>query len=197
MKWKDNSTKAVHVLSNHLSAFTSVSTKRRQKGSAAKKDLEIPQMVKTYNQFMGGVDLADQLKGSYAIDIRSRYKYYLRLIFDLVDTIVVNSYIIYNELHHSDGKSLGHLEFRQQVVHGLLGNFCSRRRSHPTGRIRKRPWQPEIVNAMHMPVFNKQRKRCKHCAIDQVENRSAISCETCSVLLCLQNGRNCFKEYHS
>ena len=110
--------------------------------------------------------------------------------------MVVNSCIVYNEVHSSDGKNLGHFEFRQQVVYSLLGNFSSRKRSHPTGRIRKRQWQPKIVNASHMPIYNDHRKRCKHCAVDKVENRTAISCETCGVHLCLQHSRNCFKAYH-
>ena len=37
IKWKD--TRAVYVLSNHVSAFDSVSTKRKQKGSATKKKM--------------------------------------------------------------------------------------------------------------------------------------------------------------
>ena len=102
IKWKD--TKAVHVLSNHVSAFDSVAGMRKQKGTSEKKDVSIPLMVKAYNQHMGGVDLANQMKGTYAIDLRSRYKYYLRLFFDVLDTAVVNSYVIYNELHVADGK---------------------------------------------------------------------------------------------
>ena len=39
---------------------------------------------------------------------------------------------------------------------------------------------------MHMPVYNKQWKRCKHCANIKVENRTAISCKTYGVHLCLK-----------
>ena len=170
---------------------------RENRNTSEKKDVSIPLMVKAYNQHMGGVDLADQMKGTYAIDLRSRYRNYLRLFFDVLDTAVVNSYVIYNELHVADGKKLEHLEFRQQLVYSLVGSFSSRKRSHPCGNIRKRPWQPDITDAKHMPVCNDRRKRCKHCSVVQIGNRTSISCKTCGVYLCLQNGRNCFQDYHS
>jgi len=53
-----------------------------------------PAVVKEYNSFMGGVDLHDMLVEIYRTDIRSK-RFYLRIIFHLIDMAVVNSWILY------------------------------------------------------------------------------------------------------
>ena len=119
VKWID--TKPIHALSNSEESRGTLGTARRQKGSTEKALIDVPVMVKEYNTNMGGVDLSDQLKLCYEIDIRCRYKYYLRVVFDCLDTTVVNGYLNYKSLN-PDNK-LSHLEFRQHVVHGLVGTF--------------------------------------------------------------------------
>ena len=64
-----------------------------------------------------------------------------------------------------------------------MGNFTSRKKSHPTDWIKKRPSQPEMVNAMHKPAFIEKQKRCKHCTTDKAENEPGIFCESCNVYL--------------
>ena len=138
IKWKD--TRAVYVWSHHVSTFDSIFTERKQKVTSEKKRVSIPVMVKTYNQHMGGADLADQMRRTYAIDLHFRYTYpyYLRLFFDVLDTAVVDTYSIYNELDVSDGKKLDLFQFWRQLVYGLVGSFSSRKWSHLFGNIRKR-----------------------------------------------------------
>lgn len=191
VKWMDS--RSVTVLSNCEPAQTKTNVQRRQKGQAEKMPLAIPTMVKTYNTFMGGVDVADQVKGTYAIDIRSRFKYYLRIAFDVLDTAVVNGYANYKTLNQ-DSK-LSHLQFRQAVVRGLIGAFSSRKSAFPSGHIARRA-TPAIVHD-HMPEVENQRKRCKFCQQKfKKENRTSVRCSTCDVYLCLNSDRNCFREYH-
>jgi hypothetical protein len=134
------------------------------------------------------VDLADQLKSYYAVDIRCRYKYYLRVVFDSLDTTVVNGYLNYKSLN-PDTK-VTHLEFRQQVVHGLLGTYTSRKNTFPTGSI-KRKAPPAVIHD-HLPHIMPDRKRCKLCHKRGMENRSRFACVTCGAALCLQSDRNWF-----
>ena len=131
-------TKAVHLILNSPRSVGTISTGRRQKGSTDKAIIAVPEIVKEYNKYMGGVDLADQLKSYYAVDIRCRYKYYLRVVFDSLDTTVVNGYLNYKSLN--PGTEVTHLEFRQQVVHGLLGTYTSRKNTSPTGSIKRKAW---------------------------------------------------------
>lgn len=191
VKWMDS--RSVTVLSNCEPAQTKMNVQRRQKGRAEKVQLSIPTMVKTYNMFMGGVDVADQMKGTYAIDIRSRFKYYLRIAFDVLDTSVVNGYINYKSLNQNS--KLSHLQYRQSVVRGLIGDFSSRKNAFPSGLIARRAIPATVHN--HLPEVECKRKRCKFCQQQlKKENRTSIRCSTCDVYLCLTTDRNCFKEYH-
>jgi len=53
-----------------------------------------PNIVKIYNQHMGGVDLVDSLIALYRIKIRSK-KWYHRIMFHLLDLTVVNAWLLY------------------------------------------------------------------------------------------------------
>ena len=57
--------------------------------------------MKHYNEHMGGVDIMDQKKVTYQFDHRSRPKYYLRAVFDLIDHAANNAYVIYNKVDES------------------------------------------------------------------------------------------------
>ena len=191
VKWMD--TKAVHLISNSEGSIGTVPTDRRQNGSAEKVTIGVPTLVKEYNKYMGGVDLADQLKSYYAIDIRCRYKYYLRVVFDSLDTTVVNGYLNYKSLNPET--KVTHLEFRQQVVQGLVGTYTSRKNAFPLGAIKRKACP--AVDHEHLPQIMPDRKRCKLCHKRGVENRSRFQCVTCGAALCLQSDRNCFTEFHT
>ena len=155
----------------------------------------MPTMVRMYNSSMGGVDLADQRKETYEIDHRSKYKYYLRLLFDFLDIAISNAYIIHNKLENT---KLSSKDFRLLIVRGLVGQFSSRQHSgHYCGQGKKRKLNAYCQTPLHMPVFVQERKRCAHCSTKQNDCRSNIKCTTCSLMLCLNAKRNCFHEYHS
>ncbi|CAF3757542.1 unnamed protein product [Rotaria socialis] len=53
-----------------------------------------PNVIKAYNEHMGGVDLVDMLISLYRINVRSK-KYYIKIIFHLIDLSVVNAWLLY------------------------------------------------------------------------------------------------------
>ena len=57
-----------------------------------------PNAVHHYNQFIGGVDVKDQRKVTHQFSHRSSHKYYLRLVFDIVDIGVNNAAIVQEKL---------------------------------------------------------------------------------------------------
>ena len=88
-KWMDN--KAVILLSNCHDPRAVQQIDRRVKGSKDKVKVSCPTVTQEYNQYMGGVDLSDQMKVTYEVDRRRKFRFYLRVFFDFVDISVVNS----------------------------------------------------------------------------------------------------------
>jgi len=84
-------------------------------GNASKKSLPIPIIIDDYNHFMGGVDIADQLRGYYGTQLPVR-RTWMPLFFWLLDTAIVNSYLI---LKQSNSK-ISHKDFRIQLVWDLI-----------------------------------------------------------------------------
>src|SRR6185312_3997359 len=66
-------------------------------GTASKKALPIPCIIDNYNHHMGGVDIADQLRGYYAVQLPVR-RTWMPLFFWLLDTSIVNSYLIFKKM---------------------------------------------------------------------------------------------------
>ena len=89
----------MHLLGSNAEGFDPVSVvSRRQKGAATKVNVSCPAMVKRYNHRMGGVDLMDQYTAAYRLDRRARFRFYLRIFFDLWDDGCANSDIVFNQI---------------------------------------------------------------------------------------------------
>ena len=120
---------------------------------------------------MGGIDLMDQRKSAYQLDRRSKFRFYLRLFFDLFDVAVVNSFILYKKLENKD---LILKEFKICIALKLIAYFNSWKLSvqtivHPSAPKLKDPaWYLHHVcqfswkqnnDVMYAP---KQDKRTEH-----------------------------------
>ena len=75
-----------------------------------------------YNRFMGGVDLGDQLRGSYHVRLKNRknYKYIFCFLFDVA---ITNAFI----LHSFDESTLqmDNKSFRMMLAKQLIGDYMS------------------------------------------------------------------------
>ena len=70
----------------------------------------------------------DQLTSAYQLDRRSKFQFYLRLFFDLIDVAVVNAFIVYEKLENEDQT---HKEFKICIALKLIASFVSRKLSCP------------------------------------------------------------------
>ena len=92
-KWFDR--RSVLMLFSNIEGMSTTSTVlRRQKGSASKIKVPCPDVIKMYNQGMGGVDLIDQRTAAYHLDRKSRVRFYLRIFFDLMHVACANSFVV-------------------------------------------------------------------------------------------------------
>ena len=95
---------------------------RQTKGSAAKTPVACPSIIKMYNASMGGVDVINQKKTTYRLDRESKFRFYLRMFFDLINIAIVNSRIVYMKL----GISISLLDFKIVVAKSLIGRYNNR-----------------------------------------------------------------------
>lgn len=78
------------MLSTFLGAEPSVIKKKYDRKKKCRVQVLCPKMADCYNRAMGRVDLHDQFISLYRFLFKSK-KYYHRMIFHLIDIVIVNS----------------------------------------------------------------------------------------------------------
>ena len=187
--------KSVILLSNYFNPKETQQIERRVKGSNDKVKVTCPSVIQEYNQFMGGVDLSDQMKVTYEVDRRSKFRIYLQVFFDFLDITVVNTKIVYNKIESAS--SLSSLDFRHSITQTMIRNFSSRKRTVLLSSPSKRSRSPSFDIVDHLPDFAPSRVSCAFFSSKNVESRTYVRIITCNIALCLQKDRNCFQQYHT
>ena len=109
-KWKDK--RDVLMISNlHSLQMIEVTNRRGEKKMT-------PNIIKDYNQYMSGVDRAEQMVSFYNC-LRKTIRWYKKVALHLFDTFLFNAYCI-NSKYGVD-KTISLLKFRELVVTDLLG----------------------------------------------------------------------------
>lgn len=98
--WKDN--KIVTLLSTYVGAEPVSTIDRFDKKLKKKIPVTCPKIIKEYNAHMGGVDLMDSSIGRYRVHMKSR-KWYLRIVYHLLDLAVINSWVLYKKVSTQNG----------------------------------------------------------------------------------------------
>lgn len=211
LKWIDN--RGVVLASTFESAHPVSEVNRFDRKTKTDISVPCPKAVKSYNNFMGGVDLLDGLIAYYRIGIRSK-KYYLRFFFHFMDMVLVNGWLLYRKhcecqkINKKDQIDL--LEFRTQIAAALCyeGKSNEKKRGRPStdtveAEITKKRHRgptaemPEFNcrkdKTGHWPVMYEGRQRCKY---PGCKGLTAVKCVKCKVHLCFTSQRNCFTEFH-
>ncbi|CAF1662024.1 unnamed protein product [Rotaria magnacalcarata] len=177
-----------------------------------------PNVTKAYNKHMGGVDLVDMLISLYRINVRSK-KYYIKIIFHLIDLSVVNAWLLYrrhcSQLKVPKKNVMPLLAFRINVPSVLLKSSppppsiikCGRpslesraksneNQSTNTLRTAPTPIPPSstrLGKVDHWPIAT-SKGRCRNPGLS---GYTRVSCSKCDQRLCLNEKNNCFKDYHN
>ncbi len=150
-----------------------------------------PAACTAYNQYMGGVDWGDQLRGYYACKMKSR-KFYKYISHFLVGVSLTNAFILHRMSHPSQKLTLK--KFQEILAMELIGD---RRRA---GRV-SHPIQPLPLRHFptKVPSSNSERKRGR-CSLCREKNRRVDTqwfCLECGVWLCHQGtASDCFLLWH-
>ena len=166
------------------------------------KDLHIPCFIDDYNQYMGGIDLANQFREAYETH-KPTFRTWWPLFYWLVDVACINAYRLYQL---STGKRpLTHMQFRIELYCKLLGySERAKLESLRVGLGGKRVFNPDL---QHLYYWEQRprgtcawclfRSRCQKVlgkAIEGRAKRSTGGCVFCNVHLCKEG--ECWTRFH-
>ena len=92
VRWYDN--RSVCLASSYATSFPVEKCKRFNKKTKNYNNIDISNIVHLYNKHIGKVDFHDQMMAYNKMAFRPR-KYYLRLMFHMIDMCVINSWLLY------------------------------------------------------------------------------------------------------
>jgi hypothetical protein len=182
---------------------------RKVFGDDVRKDLSIPLFIDDYNHFMGGVDIADQLRSYYTtqrISLRNWYP----LFFWIIDTAILNSYLLGKSLYGA--KFMHHKDFRVALWTAL---FSYSKLVWVEHRLAKAaiPIPPLGKPIEHQRVALDKKVYCLNCRLICTTKKrkfgdiltingpprvrasqTLFGCKACNVPLCTVG--NCWEDYH-
>ena len=160
-KWYDN--KPLLVLATNVESMSGVPNAMRQtKGSATKAPVSYPNIIKPYNNCMGDLDFMDQKPATYRLNRKSKYRFYLRMFFDITPVVHVISHLVYVRFGHD----ISLLIFKIVVAKDLIGRCSNCKRSFPTSEPRRQKSHELTMSRelpTHIPKFQEKQIRCHNC----------------------------------
>ena len=184
--WNDNNV-VVIAHTNLPNPAEATTCERRVKNQ--KIDVNQPEAINNYNQHMNGVDIHDQLRGSYPAG-RASKKYWKYIMWFVVDCCQVNSWIVYKECT-SDNKELTHKQYVLAIGRALVGDYTSRKCVTIAERTLSVSATPHKVPHVYERLPGKK-LRCKGCYQRKRRLDTVYGCATCNKHLC----NDCFKASH-
>ena len=170
--WIDK--RRVYVVSN---AFPPDSTTvKRKNADGSTSQVSCPAVVANYNRCMGGVDLTDQLKGSYGFNRKSK-KWWFRLFFHLFDLAATNSFILYRHNYREQWhpplryRPQQQLQFRCQLADNLVNHFSARKQRGPAVKTPIVSLTPSGHKVADLRKIGVTRGRCEYCSVGQHRTR--------------------------
>ncbi|XP_067289858.1 piggyBac transposable element-derived protein 4-like [Pseudorasbora parva] len=159
-----------------------------------------PVCVLEYNKKMGAVDKADMMTG-FLECTRKSTKWYKKIFFHLLDTVLLNSHIVYRQI---TGKEITSLQFRTNLMRGLLEEYSTSRCPSKGGRpaldtplrLTARHFLSEVPQTTSQG--SRTRRHCKVCLSSTRKSKqrrmTKHMCVPCNTPLCAVP---CFEEYHT
>lgn len=164
-----------------------------------------PDIIAHYNRFMGGVDLCDQLRGTYNMEKAYRTKFwYKKLFLGILGMAVTNAFILYKNYLPTQVTSTGgrvrgalHATFTRELQSGLyLKGQKAKVRVAADDAVDRQSWKTGIF---HHPVRDPEdRIRCVMCHLRGMRHDTYVYCAACRHYLCAPlGGRDCWHAFHT
>lgn len=191
--WKDS--KAVYLASNKYSGDKNHKCKRFDRVKRASVQIPIPDLIKFYNEFMGGVDLLDAMVAVYRVLYRLKKWWFCFYAWSLSVSAVNAWRLRMSVMQHKEP----FLDFLRELVIDMFMIHGS-----PPHHIRKQPsLQAEnsrfdrvdhwIINTEKDKNGKPTRRNCKQCCImKKADAKTVYMCKKCGIPLHIF----CFQQYH-
>ncbi|KAJ8344740.1 hypothetical protein SKAU_G00289330 [Synaphobranchus kaupii] len=203
VRWYDN--RAVTLLSTFDGPQPVDKITRWDKSAKHYVEVSRPSIVKTYNRFMGGIDLLDSFTAKYKFHIRSM-RWYLTILWHTIILGVVNAWLQYKRdcktLQIPEKEVMNRRHFQAQLATSLIQTNTMKRgrpsmdesRAPRAAMARSAP-PPDVRrdNVGHLPMKVEKRGRCVHCK----DGYTTTACIECDVRLCFNDHNNCFHQFHT
>lgn len=174
--WRDR--QLVYCLSNDSNNYEFDNCNRRGEGGIV--TLPRPISIGHYNQYMGGVDLADMRRLHCNSTIMGQNRWWLKLFFYLLDVGTSNALVLHKEFlknrRGGDGKAaMNIVQFKMLLVEGLVGKSMDALMQTPS----------ENDQHVLIQIEDGVRSRCAYCALmSKGTPRTRYQCAACGVPLC-------------
>ncbi|MGL5707887.1 MAG: transposase [Aeromonas sp.] len=189
--FKSNKKKDVRMISSiHNADLIDTGKKDRKTGNTIFK----PKCIMDYNQFMKGVDRADQFLSYYPIYDRKTIKWTKKVALYLINCALFNSFRVYEHLNKNEIKKIKFNDFLLEVANKWITSedvevpapSTSNSRGRLSGGFAKH--QVEKISTVKYV-----RRRCHVCYKNKITKYTTFWCKNCKVALHLGK---CFSQYH-
>jgi hypothetical protein len=99
---------------------TSATITRPIFGDFPVKDLPIPVAIDAYNHYMGGVDIANQLRATFTTLQPQNHRYWKPLFYYLLDIVLVNSYLLAIAISGASRGHRDHQKYQEALAKALM-----------------------------------------------------------------------------
>lgn len=169
---KNRKKKQVLLLSTSSKA-TSSQVNRRQRNQQEPQVISKPDVILEYNKYMGGIDTSDMMLYTY-LDERKTLKYWKKVVFSIMNRMLLNSYILYAEHKKSNNqKPLIRLKYIQNIVDHIGGEWMAKKKQESSSG-----GQQQTTSGLRQ-LEGKRQRVCYECSTDAAKHRSTFVCVKC------------------
>ncbi|KAF2879901.1 hypothetical protein ILUMI_26270 [Ignelater luminosus] len=117
-----------------------------------------PNIIKKYNENMGGVDRADENISHHRVFIRGK-KWYFPIISQILDMAEQNAW----QLYRIGGGKMDHLQFRRSIAVGILESYKKSTKRGPSKPSENLHIHSRFDGMNHLIMYKEKQTRCAMC----------------------------------
>ena len=139
----------------------------RRRSAAGPIDVPAPPLLRDYNHYMGGVDLADNILKHYSIG-RKTFRAYRRIVYHGIELCLHNAYIVERFVErpgHAGTLRRGSLAFRMELAELLVLPYRATTPHQHSGRPRLTEAERLVNVGQHMPCFKPGKSNNRDCRV--------------------------------